>query len=111
MMIPAPPVAAQTAPPASQTCSIKATNGPWDPPGTMLVSIDGTPVGSFAFGPDGNPKLSFSCTPGVHAFTFTAKSQGIAPTSCSGKFTIGDEVDFLPGMVLLPDGSVRCVLR
>jgi len=90
------------------SCKILATSQPWNPPGTMDVSIDGTSVGSFDFGPNGSTSLVFSCTAGRHSFTFTVDGTNI---SCSASFTVTTKkTDFSPMMRVAPDGNVSCGL-
>jgi hypothetical protein len=59
----APFVKAQSTSPSQSSnqmsCKILATSQPWNPPGTMNVSIDDTNVGSFAFDQNGS-NLSIS---------------------------------------------------
>ena len=88
-------------------CKILGTSVPWNPPGTMDVSIDGDDIGSFDFGPDGSESLSFSCTRGNHTFRFQIEGTRV---SCSGGLRIGRGLRFLPAMRVAPNGYSVCSL-
>jgi hypothetical protein len=91
------------------SCKISATSQPWNPPGVMDVSIDGTNVGSFNFGPNGSTALNFSCTAGRHTFTFSIENTNV---SCSASFSVSkDKTSFTPMMWIAPNGTVSCGLQ
>lgn len=91
----------------SSTCTIAGTSVPWNPPGTMVVTIDGTSVGSFDFGPNGSDSLDFSCTPGRHTFSFAIANTAIR---CAGVLNIGSGLTFLPAMRVDQLGNSICSL-
>jgi hypothetical protein len=95
---------AQT-PAPTVTCVISATTSPFNPPGVMAVSVDGSNVGSFQFGPGGNQSLSFSCTQASHSFTFTASFQVIPSVACSGTFDSSNKTNFAPALFVSPTGT------
>jgi len=89
-------------------CRILGTSFPWNPPGTMNVSIDGEDVGSFDYGADGSEPMNFSCTRGNHTFRFSVDGTRI---SCSGALRIGKQLRFIPGMRVNPyNGAAVCSL-
>lgn len=103
----------QTQSPSQSTdqlsCKILATTYPWNPPGTMNVSIDGTSVGSFGFDQTGSKSLDFSCTVGRHSFTFEVDGTNI---SCSASFSVSaKKTQFSPYMRVAPDGKTTCGLQ
>lgn len=93
----------------SLTCEIASTNQPWNPPGVMDVSIDGSSVGSFRFGPQGSESLKFDCAAGGHTFSFAVEGTNI---TCSASFSVtSDKTKFTPMMRVAPNGSVICGLQ
>jgi|SRR5579864_593172 len=91
------------------SCTILATSQPWNPPGVMDVSIDGSSVGSFKFGPNGSEALDFTCRAGKHGLTFAVENTN---TSCSASFTVsGGKTKFSPMMWIAPNGTVSCGLQ
>jgi len=91
------------------SCTISATNQPWNPPGVMDVSIDGASIGSFKFGPNGSDALDFSSTAGKHGFTFEVEGTNF---SCSASFTVSaNKTKFSPMMRISPDGKTYCGLQ
>jgi hypothetical protein len=91
------------------SCEILATTQPWNPPGTMNVSIDGASVGSFAFDQTGSKSLDFSSAAGRHNFTFEVDGTNI---SCSASFSISaSKTQFSPMMRVAPDGKTSCGLQ
>lgn len=97
-------VQTQAAPALS--CTIDATNYPWNPPGKMDVKIDGVSVGAFSFSQRGSSAVNFSCTPGVHSFRMQADGTSI---NCEGDFSVdAQHTDFLPTMNMLAGGQTVC---
>ncbi|HEY0797889.1 MAG TPA: hypothetical protein VGD50_02005, partial [Candidatus Baltobacteraceae bacterium] len=94
----------------SQTCQILATDAPWNPQGTMAVSVDGTGVGAFVYGSAGSDSLSFACTAAKHAFAFSTSLNG-QPASCTGTFDATNETSFVPQMRVSFTGVASCRLR
>ena len=92
---------------SSTTCSIMGTSFAWNPPGTMDVSVDGSSVGSFSFGPGGSDELDFTCTPGRHSFRFSIEG---TPIVCAGLLRIGTSTTFIPAMRVDPMGNSVCSL-
>lgn len=90
------------------SCTIDATNYPWNPAGQMDVKVDGVSVGAFGFDRRGSSALNFGCTAGIHSFRMEAAG---APINCEGNFTVdATRTDFLPTMNVLKKGQVVCGL-
>jgi len=100
-----PAIAQPAADQSTQTCTIVGSTHYWNPPGTMDVTVDGSDIGNFQFGPSGNTSLSFSCTSGSHSFTFAANFANGASASCSGSFSVGQNLNFAPQMNIGPNGT------
>lgn len=99
------PAVAQSGSNQNETCSISATTQPWNAPGVMIVKIDNNPVGTFQFGPGGNEGLLFSCSQGAHNFTFIANFSTGETASCSGSFSVDQNLNFVPQMNVGPNGT------
>jgi hypothetical protein len=90
-----------------EQCTIPATSAALQP-ANITVMVDGNSVGTVTLSQTGSTSLSFACSDGSHAFTFTADTP---PASCNGSFTV-DSSHTSFSMVMRPTSTgLNCSLN